>query len=235
MSIALLATLSAEAQQFASELQMSTEDSVYWYRICNALPDMQDYVMTDCSDHDYNYQVQMLQSEMNDEYSQWKLTAVGNHGKVVLTNRATGFQLGCMSVNLGNHNSTKIMANGSQGFTMTPLGDDAFSLKGVEDDGVERCLALAERNSPALVWPEENQSTSAIGWKFMLVESNGTSILGVKTKTAVYLIGKRIYVNGCSKWQLFNLYGKEINRSTMLTSGIYIVKTPNEVFKVLIP
>ena len=230
-----LSILSSEAQQFASELQLSTEDTVYWYRICNALPDMQDYVMTDCSNQDYNYQVQLLQTEMNEEYSQWKLTAVGNNGKVVLTNRATGSQLGGMSMNLGNHNSTKLIANGSPGFTITPLGDNAFSLQGVEDDGVERCLALAERNSPALAWPEENLSVSAIGWKFMIIESKGTGIMGVKTKTDVYLIGKRIYVNGCSKWQLFNLHGKEIDRSTILTAGIYIVKTPNEVFKVMIP
>ena len=39
MGLALLTSLSASAQEFDSELQMST-DIVYWYRICSAVPGM---------------------------------------------------------------------------------------------------------------------------------------------------------------------------------------------------
>ena len=235
MGILFQLTLSVGAQQFASELQMSTESTAYWYRICNAYPGMQDNVMTDCSHQDYNYQVQLLQTEMDDQYSQWKLTTVGINGKVVLINRATGLQLGGMSVNLGDHNATKLVANGSLGFTITPLGDNAFSLQGVEDDGMERCLALAERDTPAILWPEENQSASVIGWKFVPVEPQGTGILGARTKAVIHVMGKRVFVSGCTKWQLFSFYGKEMSRNTMLAAGVYLVKTPDEVVKVMIP
>lgn len=230
----LLLTLSIGAQQFASELQMSTESTAYWYRICNAYPGMQDYVMTDCSRQDYNYQLQLLQTEMDDEYSQWKLTAVGNDGKVVLVNRATGLLMGGKSLDVGNHNSTHLIANGSRGYSITPLGDNAFSLQGVEEDGVERCLALAERDTPALIWPEENLSTSVIGWKFLLVDSSDTGIFGVKSKASVCVIGKRIVVSGCPKWQLFDLHGREMPLTQVLAAGVYLVKTSNEVVKVMI-
>ena len=46
MGLALLTSLSASAQEFDSELQMST-DIVYWYRICSAVPGMEGYAMTD--------------------------------------------------------------------------------------------------------------------------------------------------------------------------------------------
>ena len=233
-SLTLLSVLSAGAQQYASELKMSTEETFYWYRICNASLGMQDYVMTDCSNEDDICQVQLLQTETADEKSQWKLTTVGKDGRVVLTNRATGLQLGGISLNMGNHNSTQLTVNGSQGFTITSLGDEAFSLQCIEDDGVERSLALAERESPALIWPEENLSTSVIGWKFMIVDTNDTGIKDAVSNVIIRVEGKGVYVSGCSKWQLFNTQGEEMHRTTMLPAGVYIVKTPDEVVKVMI-
>lgn len=228
-------TLLVGAQQFASELQMSTENEAYWYRISNASFGMQDYVMTDCYSLDNDYQVQLLQTEVNDEYSQWKLLAVGNNDKVVLINRATGLQLGGKSVNLGDHNVAKLDVNSSIGFTITALGDDAFSLCGVEDDGVERCLALAEKDTPALLWPEENLSASVIGWKFMPVEPSKNGIFETKTKSDIYVTNRSIFVSGCSSWQLFSLNGKEIPTNKNLLVGVYLVKTPDRVFKVIVP
>ena len=234
LGFALLLVLSTRAQQFASELEMSTEDVVYYYRICNASFGMQDYVMTDCSNEDNVIPVQLLQTEMTDERSHWKLTSVGKDKKVMLTNRSTGLQLGGMSLNIGNHNSTRLTVNGSPGFIVTPLGDETFSLQCIEDDGVERSLALAERESSALIWPEKSLSTSIIGWKFMLVDTIDTSINNADTRVSIHLEGKCVYVSGCSKWQLYNTQGEKMHRTAMLPAGVYIVKTPNEVVKVMI-
>ena len=234
LGVILLFGLSVEAQQFASELKMSTEEAVYWYRISNASFGMQDYVMTDCSNEDNVIQVQLLQTEMADEKSQWRLMTAGKDGKVILTNRATSLQLGGMSLNVGDHNSTRLTINGSQGFTITPLGEEAFSLHCVEDDGVERCLALAERERPALIWPKENLSTSVIGWKFMLIDTNDTGIRNADSKISIQVKDKCVHVCGCSKWKLFNTQGEEIRRTTMLSAGVYLIKTPKEIIKVMI-
>lgn len=234
LGVTLLSVLSAGAQQFASELKMSTEEAFYWYRICNASFGMQDYVMTDCSNENDVIQVQLLQTEMTDEKSQWKLTTAGKDGKVVLTNRSSSLQLGGISLNIGDHNSTRLTINGSQGFAITPLGEDAFSLKCIEDDGVERSLALAERDSPPLIWPEENFSSSVIGWKFMLVDTNDTGINNADSEVSVHVEGKCVFVSGSPKWQLYNTQGEEIHRDTMLSAGIYLIKTHKEVVKVMI-
>lgn len=234
ISLFLLLALPIKGQDFASELQMSTEGTIYWYRICNAVPGMQDYVMTDCSSQDIIYQVQLQKTAIDNEYSLWKLTAVGDDGKVVLVNRATGLLLGGRSFDQGDHNPTGLITNGSHGYTITSLGDNAFSLQGVEDDGVERCLSLAERDTPAFIWPERNLSTSAIGWKFLLVDSNTTGIFGTKTKSSVHVIDKRIVVNGSSRWQLFDILGREIPHDQVLAAGIYLLKTSNEAVKVMI-
>lgn len=234
LGMALLTAVSAKAQQAASELQMSTEDATYWYRICNATEGMQDYVMTDCHFEKSYYNVQLLKTEQSNELSQWKLTE-GEDGKVVLTNRSTGMQLSSTSVNVGNHNATQLTDNGGQGYTITPLGNDAFRLESVEDDGVNRCLAMAKQQSDAIAYPTDDESASVVGWKFMLTETIVTGIGATeKGKTAIRVANKRVSVSGCPEWQLFNSLGEEMPRTTPLATGIYLVKTPTRVVKVLV-
>ena len=234
LAVSLLSSLSAGAQQEEMTLQLSTENATYWYRICNASEGVQDYAMTDCSALDDICQVQLLKTENNEEKSQWKLTA-GEDGKVVLTNRATGLKLNGASINIGKHNATQLTAEKSQGFTITALGDEAFSMESVENDGINRCLALAERDAEALVYPTANVNSSAIAWKFTLVET----ITEVKSteaeKPVIRVKNHRVFVSGCSEWQLFNALGEEMPRTTSLASGTYMVKTPKETVKVLVP
>jgi hypothetical protein len=243
LGVALLASLSANAQEFDSELQLST-DIVYWYRICSAVPGMESYAMTDLNgeveggDHeDVLYQnVFMMPTETEDYRSQWKLTA-GENGKVIITNRATGSQISNQSSNNdGDHNKTWLtFSSDAPGFTVTSLGDYAFKLEGVEDDGVNRCLALADISGEAIAYPESGESTSVVGWKFFPVEID-TGIGSMKAgRTVVQVKNKRIYVIGSSEWQLFNAQGEEMPRTTSLATGVYMVKTPQRTIKVMVP
>ena len=241
MGLALLTSLSASAQEFDSELQMST-DIVYWYRICSAVPGMEGYAMTDLNgevegeDHEdaLRMTVAMLPTETEDYRSQWKLTA-GEDGKVVITNRATGFQISNTSQGVGDHNLTWLTASGAPGFTVTSLGDYAFKLESVEDDGVNRCLALADRSAEAITYPEAGESTSAIGWKFFPVEID-TGIGSMEAgRTVVQVMKGRIFVKGCPEWQLFNASGEEMPRTVALPTGVYLVKMGQKSIKVLIP
>ncbi|MBR5051736.1 MAG: hypothetical protein IKW91_00755 [Bacteroidaceae bacterium] len=236
LGIALLASLSARAQEFDSELQLST-DVVYWYRICSAASGMESYAMTDLdseTEEDISYMVHLLPTETDDYRSQWKLTA-GEDGKVIITNRATGSQISNISVNNGDHNATWLSSSGTPGFTATSLGDYAFKLEGVEDDGVNRCLALADISGEALTYPESGESTSFVGWKFFPVEIQ-TGIGSTKAgRATIQVKNKRISVSGCSEWQLFNAEGEEMPRTVALPTGVYMVKMPQKSFKVAIP
>ena len=203
LGIAMLAPLTLAAQEYDEELQMST-DIVYWYRICSAVPGMEGYAMTDLNgevegeDHEdaLHLAVYMLPTETEDYRSQWKLTA-GEDGKVVITNRATGFQISNTSKSVGDHNLTWLTGSGAPGFTVTSLGDYAFKLESVEDDGVNRCLALADRSAEAITYPEAGESTSAIGWKFFPVEID-TGIGSMQPGRLVVQVMKgRIFVKGC--------------------------------------
>ena len=236
LGMALLASLSASAQEFDSELQLST-DVVYWYRICSAVPGMESYAMTDLdseTEEDISYMVHLLPTETDDYRSQWKLTA-GEDGKVIITNRATNSQISNLSVNDGDHNATWLFSSGTPGFTITSLGDYAFKLEGVEDDGVNRCLALADISGEALTYPESGESTSFVGWKFFPVEIQ-TGIGSTKAgRATIQVKNKRISVSGCSEWQLFNAEGEEMPRTVALPTGVYMVKMPQKSFKVAIP
>lgn len=236
MGLALLTSLSASAQEFDSELQLSS-DVVYWYRICSAVPGMEGYAMTDLGSETADVMsnvVHMLPTETDDYRSQWKLTA-GEDGKIVITNRATGFQISNTSFNFDDHNYTWLANEGAPGFTVTSLGDYAFKLESVEDDGVNRCLALADISGEALAYPESGESTSFIGWKFFPVEIEtgiGTMEAG---RTVVQVMKGRIFVKGCPEWQLFNASGEEMPRTVALPTGVYLVKMGQKSIKVLIP
>ena len=245
MGIAMLAPLSLAAQEFDSELQLSDEETVCWYRICNAAPGMNSYAMTDLNptedsgeEHDDALRtiVYLLPTETEDTHSQWKLTA-GEDGKVIITNRATGSQIGNISSNSGDLNLTQLnYSSDAPGFTVTSLGDYAFKLEGVEDDGVNRCLALAERGGEALTYPETGESTSIIGWKFFPVEiETGIGSAKASRPVVISVKNKRISVSGSTDWQLFNISGEEMPRTVSLPTGVYLVKMPQKSVKVLIP
>ena len=241
LGIAMLAPLTLAAQEYDEELQMST-DIVYWYRICSAVPGMEGYAMTDLNgevegeDHEdaLRMSVYLLPTETEDYRSQWKLTA-GEDGKVVITNRATGFQISNTSRSVGDHNLTWLTGSGAPGFTVTSLGDYAFKLESVEDDGVNRCLALADRSAEAITYPEAGESTSAIGWKFFPVEIDTGIGLMQAGRMVVQVMKGRIFVKGCPEWQLFNASGEEMQRTVALPTGVYLVKTQQRAVKVLVP
>lgn len=233
----LLASLTAEAQEFDSELHMSTENDVYWYRICSAMPGMEHLAMTDFNGMTplqvFYTNAFLMQTEESEEHSQWKLTA-GEDGKVVITNRATGYQIGNKSNYSDNYNITQLVGTDSPGFNMTALGESAFRIESVEDDGVNRCLAVAEEGGEPIAYPTENENASVIGWKFLPVEIQ-TGIGSTKCKDVVIRIAnKRINVNG-TKWQLFNAQGEEMPRTTRLATGVYMVKMPQKTIKVMVP
>ena len=242
LSLGLLASTSALAQELSAELQLSTDEETCWYRICSAVPGMTDFAMTDVNaggdseDQEdlWRPALYLLQTETADYRSQWKLTA-GEDGKVVITNRATGNSIGSVSMNAGNHNVTQLTPGATPGFTVTSLGNNAFKLESVEDDGVNRCLALAEKDSEPLSYPETDEGTSAVGWQFLAVEIDTGLGSTTSGRTIVRLADGRIAVENSTGWTLFNAQGEEMPRTTPLPTGVYLVKLPQKTVKVLIP
>ena len=231
----LLLSLIASAQKFDSELHLSSEKDVYWYRIVNALPGMEEFAVTDFSEEDELCPAQLFKTEESDQKSQWKLTARAD-GKIVITNRATGQELDGTSVNMGNYNATLIMPEATSfGFTITSLGDNAFKIESVEDDDVNRCLAVVDMDALPISYPEENLSTSVIGWKFLPVEIDSQTGIGTaqSTKSVIRVTNKRISVSG-AKWQLFNAQGVEMPRTTRLATGVYMVKIGEKTVKIFV-
>ena len=165
MGLCLLAPAWLAAQEFDDELQLSS-DFVYWYRISNAAAGMDGLAMTDVNgstgSEEYQNMIFMLPTEADDLRSQWKLTA-GEEGKVIITNRATGSQIAGTSLWENDHNITALTTSGATGFTFTSFGEGTYRLESVEDDGVSRCLALADKDGEAVAYPESGESTSSHG------------------------------------------------------------------------
>ena len=238
--LSMLSTMTVGAQKYESEIHLwdplDESETTYWYRICSALPGMESYAVTDFSEEDELYPVQLLQTEEKDYKSQWKLKA-GGDGKVIIINRATGQELDGCSIDMGNCNVTQIMPTGTTaGFKMTALGNNAFMLESVEDDDINRCLATADVEEEPITYPTQDESTSAIGWKFIVTEISGWTGIGSNKacKTTIRVSNRRISVSGAAKWQLFNAQGEEMPRTTRLAPGVYMVKIAEKTEKILI-
>ena len=237
MGLALLTPAWLAGQEFDSELQLSS-DVVYWYRICTAAPGLDGFAMTDVNtgsaSDDYQNMAFVLPTETDDIRSQWKLTA-GEDGKIIITNRATGNQIANSSYWYVDHSITALTASGASGFTATSLGDYAFKLESVEDDGVNRCLALADKDAGTVFYPESGESESAIAWKFFPVEIE-TGIGSMEAGRQVISVKNgRISVAGSTEWQLFDASGEEMPRTVSLPAGVYLVKIGQKAIKVLMP
>lgn len=237
VGLCLLAPAWLAAQEFDDELQLSS-DVVYWYRISNAAAGMDGLAMTDVNgstaSEEYQNIVFMLPTEADDLRSQWKLTA-GEEGKVIITNRATGSQIAGTSLWEDDHNITALTTSGATGFTFTSLGEGTYRLESVEDDGVSRCLALADKDGEAIAYPESGESTSAIAWKFFPVEIE-TGIGSMEAGRQVISVKNgRISVAGSTEWQLFDASGEEMPRTVSLPAGVYLVKIGQKAIKVLMP
>ena len=235
--ICLLLSQIASAQEFDMELRLSTSEDIYWYRISSALPGLEAYAVTDFSEEDEFCPARLLPTKETNPKSQWKLIP-GTEGKVILVNRGTGQELDGVSVDMGNYNATLIMPAGtSAGFQVTALGESVFQIESVEDDGINRCLAVTEMNTLPISYPQENPSTSAVGWRFQPVEVESETGVNspADSRTVIRIANKRISVNKGVKWQLFNVQGEEMPRTTRLVTGVYLVKTGDKLTKIYIP
>lgn len=236
-SVCILFPLGATAQGFDTELRISNSEDTYWYRISSALPGLETYAVTDYSDKDELCPAQLLPTEEADPKSQWKLIA-GAEGRIILVNRGTGQELDGKSVSMDNFNATMIMPAGtSSGFQVTALGESVFQIESVEDDSINRCLAVADMDALPIAYPQENLSTSAVGWKFQPVEVESETGIGspANSRTVIRITDKRISLNSGIKWQLFNARGEEMPRTIRLITGVYLVKVGEKTVKVYIP
>ena len=236
LGIALMVTsVSAWAQAW----QVSSEDTTYWYRITPAQETLKSYAMTDASNTDGIAQLVMLATDDTEELSQWKITETSgseDEKLYVITNRSTGMMIQARSVNIGNHNATQLTLDDENNmFNISEIADGAYRIQSTENDGVERALAIADCNGAALAWPTEGElATSPVAWKFVLVEEVITGLNEAAADTAIRIANHRISVKGAKDWQLFNVLGEEMPRTTDLPTGTYIVKVGNKTFKVVL-
>ena len=75
-----------------------------------------------------------------------------------------------------------------------------------------------------------------MGWLVVSDDLNPTGINETTTDQSinVYVENKHIVVEGTQSYEIFNVNGQSMNKNTSLSNGLYIVKTPKKVVKVLV-
>ena len=158
------------------------------------------------------------------DYFLWKLVK-REDGKTEIINKATGEFLLSTSEALSNFNYSKVgvPTENNNGHTFSYLGDDQYTIKGVEDDGVTRYLANITSGGDPL--PLNLTANSEFAWKLNFVETVVTGINGVNTeKETVTIQDKKIIVTGDQNYTLWDANGKQHNKQAQLIPGIYLVK-----------
>ena len=79
-------------------------------------------------------------------------------------------------------------------------------------------------------------SGDTMGWLVVSDDLNPTGINETATDQSinVYVENKHIVVEGTQSYEIFNVNGQSMNKNTSLSNGLYIVKTPKKVVKVLV-
>ena len=195
-----------------------------YYRIISALDGKCMSTKAFANSNSAEKQLKLEDLDEESDYFLWKLVK-REDGKTEIINKATGEFLLSTSEALSNFNYSKVgvPTENNNGHTFSYLGDDQYTIKGVEDDGVTRYLANITSGGDPL--PLNLTANSEFAWKLNFVETVVTGINGVNTeKETVTIQDKKIIVTGDQNYTLWDANGKQHNKQAQLIPGIYLVK-----------
>ena len=136
----------------------------------------------------------------------------------------------------GAYNATLIGIDAqNKGFKAEQIGDGQYSFSSIENDGIERYLAMQELMTENVVLDEENLNGTAFAW-IAIEASISTAIEGITTEEFVIYVtaDRKIIVENAENYKVTTLAGMELKKDASLEKGIYIVTAGNVSKKVSI-
>lgn len=168
--------------------------------------------------------MKLVTFDTQNEYAQWKLVKREN-GKTDVINRATGDCILSRSYLQSGVNYTRMGKNdeNNNGLTFTHLGDNQYSISGVEEDGVLRYLGNVTVGEDADALSLTTNSNYA--WKMVLAETVVTGINGVNQPSgSIKVVDGKIVTDGNLEYTVWNAEGVQMDKHSVLPTGIYVIR-----------
>lgn len=207
-----------------NSLQYSDAETEYYYNIICASDNKCMTTEAVASSTADLKSMKLVTFETQNEYAQWKLVKREN-GKIDVVNRATGDCILTLSYLQSGVNYTRMGKNNesSNGLTFTHLGDNQYSICGVEEDGVLRYLSnvTVGEDADAL-----NLSVNTnFAWKLVLAETVVTGINGVEQPSeSIKVVDGKIVTGGNTEYTVWNAEGVQMDKQSVLPAGVYVVR-----------
>lgn len=208
--------------------------SEYWYNILSAKDGVNNMAVKDNSKSNGSFPFAVTALDENDQTQQWKLIRDGDTGKVDIVNRATGFHILTNSFAEGVYNATMngyVMKH--PGFTFSYLGLKQYAISGVENDDIERYLAMQDTGAEAVRLDPYAMPSSAFAWT-LREAGYSTGVDAATVKPLIKIANGTVSVENFKDYTVTNALGIAMPKDTRLLPGVYFVIAGGTTTKVTI-
>ena len=214
--------LLASMTSVEAQIKYSTVSDEFWYNLLSADSSVENLAITESLDGVYEITVATLDND--NESQQWKFVEDESTGNVYIVNRKSGNQILSDSRLQDIYNVTLIGLDSlNRGFKATQIGDGQYAFSAIENDGIERYLALQELSAESVVLDEENLSSSAFAWIAQEIIPTGVKEISDDNFVISVTADRRIIVENALNYRVRSLAGVELPKDASLEKGVYIV------------
>ena len=214
--------LLASMTSVEAQIKYSNGSDEFWYNLLSAKSGVENLAITETPDGVYEITVAALDNE--NESQQWKFVEDESTGNVYIVNRKSGNHILSDSRLQDIYNVTLIGLDSlNRGFKAAQIGDGQYAFSAIENDGIERYLALQELSAESVVLDEEDLSSSAFAWIAQEIIPTGVKEISDDNFVISVTADRRIIVENAVNFRVRSLAGVELPKDASLEKGVYIV------------
>ena len=213
----------------------STKTDEYWYNIISAKSGTSNLAIKDNTKSGSSFAFTLTTLDESDNTQQWKFLKNDATGRMDLVNRETGFHILTNSTAEGIYNavlSGYFMKN--TGYDLQYLGLGQYAMSGLENDNIERYLAMQDTQAKADSLDLSSMPNSEFSWT--LREAGYTS--GIKSvggaEPLIKVVNGVITVENATDYSVTSPDGIVMPKGIKLQQGVYLVTIGKTTTKVII-
>ena len=233
ISLTLILFLLVSLANVSAQIKFSSGSDEFWYNLLSAKAGVENFAITETNDGAFPITVAPL--EADNESQQWKFVEDATTGNLYIINRKSGNQILSDSRAEDVYNATLIgLDPQNRGYKVSSIGDEQYSFSSIENDSIERYLALQELSAASVILDEENLNGSAFAWKAQEVIPTGINEITAGSVVIYVTADRKIIVENAVNYKVTSLAGVELPKDVSLEKGIYLVTVGNVSKKVSI-
>ena len=206
----------------SAQIKFSSGYDEFWYNLLSAKAGVENLAITETNDR--AFPITVAPFEADNENQHWKFVEDESTGNIYIVNRKSGNQILSDSRLQDIYNATLCGLDSlNRGFKAAQIGDGQYVFSAIENDDIERYLALQELSAESVVLDEENLNSSAFAWVVKEITTTGVEEISDENFVICVTDDRRIIVENVANYRVRSLAGIELPKDVSLEKGVYIV------------